>query len=58
MGEVLMSRPLNFREDAARLDAMRRNQRSMDIAARVIALIGVAVIVNVAIGALAAWGGF
>ena len=53
-----MIRPLNFREDAARLDVMRRNQRSMDLAARVIALFGIAVIVNVAVGALAAWGGF
>ncbi len=53
-----MSRPLNFREDAVRLDAMRRNQRSMDRAARVITLIGIAVILNVAVGALAAWGGF
>lgn len=51
-----MSRPLNFREDAKRLDAMRRNQRSMDRAARAIALIGVAVIAHVAVGALAAWG--
>lgn len=48
-------RPLNFRADAERLAAMRRNQRSMDIAARVIALIGIAVILNVAVGALAAW---
>lgn len=51
-----MSSPLNFREDAKRLERIRRLQRSADAAAYLTLVIGIAVLANVIIGALAARG--